>query len=166
MSLLLPDAGLLFWMIISFSLVFFILARYGFPVIVKMVEDRKAFIQKSIDDAKESNAKIAELNSKCEAMILQAREEQIKILREANQIKENIISSAKIEAREISSKEIAIAKKEIEKEREASIKKIRVQIAQLSVDIAEKIVRTELHKSSSQMEMINRFLDETSEMKS
>jgi len=166
MSLLLPDAGLLFWMIISFGLVFFILAKYGFPVIVKMVEERRAYIQKSLDDAKVAKAQLDNLKAESDAIIASAREEQIKIMRETNLIKENIINYAKQEAKMLTAKQIEEAKREIIKEREAAIKNIRAQIAMLSVDVAEKVVRAELNKSSAQMDMINRFLEETSDMKS
>ncbi|MEN6618345.1 MAG: F0F1 ATP synthase subunit B [Rikenellaceae bacterium] len=166
MSLLLPDAGLLFWMVISFGLVFFIVAKYGFPVIVKMVEERRAYIQKSLDDARIANAHLDNLKAESDAIIASAREEHVKILREANLIKESIINSAKQEAKELTARQIEEAKRELEKERESSLKKIRTQIAALSVEVAEKIVRTELKKTPAQMDMINRFLEESSEMRS
>ncbi|MFA6334756.1 MAG: F0F1 ATP synthase subunit B [Bacteroidales bacterium] len=166
MSLLLPDAGLLFWMIISFGTVFFILAKYGFPVIVKMVEERRAYIQKSLDDARLAKDQLNNLKVESDAIISSAREEQMKILHEANQIKENIVNSAKQEAKELTAKQIDDAKREITKEKEAAIRSIRLQIAMLSVEVAEKVVRTELSKTPAQMDMINRFLEETSELKS
>lgn len=166
MSLLLPDAGLLFWMIISFGTVFFILAKYGFPVIVKMVEERRAYIQKSLDDARLAKDQLNNLKVESDAIISSAREEHMKILHEANQIKENIVNSAKQEAKELTAKQIDDAKREIAKEKEAAIRSIRSQIAMLSVEVAEKVVRTELSKTPAQMDMINRFLEETSELKS
>ena len=166
MSLLLPDAGLLFWMLISFGTVFFLLAKYGFPVIVKMVEERRAYIQKSLEDAKIANDQLSNLKAESDAIIISAKEEQIKILREAHQIREKIVSTAKQEAKELTARQVEDAKREIEKEKEAAIRSIRSQIAMLSVEIAEKVVRTELSKTPAQMNMINRFLEETSEMKS
>jgi len=166
MSLLTPDSGLLFWMIISFGLVFFILAKFGFPVIVKMVEERRAYIQKSLDDAKIARDQIENLKAECDTIIASAREQQIKILHEANILRESIISTAKQEAKELTARQIEETKKEIIKERDAAIKNIRSQIAMLSVDVAEKVVRAELNKTAAQMDMINRFLEETSEIKS
>ncbi|MFA5850567.1 MAG: F0F1 ATP synthase subunit B [Bacteroidales bacterium] len=166
MSLLLPDSGLLFWMLISFGLVFFILARYGFPVIVKMVEERRAFIQKSLDDAKAAKSQLDNLKEESDSIISSARLEQVKILNEANQIKEHIISSAKQEAKNISAQMMEETKRELIIERELSIKKVRSQIASLSVEVAEKVVRAELNKTPAHMDMINRLLDESSEMRS
>jgi len=166
MSLLLPDTGLLFWMIISFGTVFFILARYGFPVIVKMVEERRVFIQKSLDEAMAAKAQMDNLRAESDSIISSARAEQVKILNEANLIKESIINSARQEAKEISARQVEEIKKELETEREISLKKIRSQITVLSIDVAEKVVRAELNKTPAQMDMINRFLDESSEMRS
>jgi len=166
MSLLTPETGLLFWMLLSFGTVFFILSKYGFPVIVKMVENRRAYIQKSLDDAKDAKNHMENLMAESNNIIATAREEQIRILREANHVRESIIGSAKQEAREITAKQIEETRKEIIKERDIAIKNIRAQIALLSVDIAEKVIRAKLQKTPAQMDMINRFLEETSDLKS
>lgn len=166
MSLLTPETGLLFWMLLSFGTVFFILSKYGFPVIVKMVENRRAYIQKSLDDAKDAKNHMENLMAESNNIIATAREEQIRILREANHVRESIIGSAKQEARELTAKQIEETRKEIIKERDIAIKNIRAQIALLSVDIAEKVIRAELQKTPAQMDMINRFLEETSDLKS
>ena len=166
MSLLIPDAGLLFWMVISFSLVFLILAKYGFPVIVNIVEERRASIQKSLDDARTANDVLANFKAESDSIISSAREEHKKILHEADLIKETIINSAIKEAKELTSRQIEEARKEMEKERNASLLKIRSQIAMLSVDVAEKIVRAELNNTPAQMDLINRFLEESSEIRS
>ena len=166
MSLLLPESGLLFWMLLSFGAVVFILAKFGFPVIVKMVENRRAYIQGSLDDAKDAKNHMENLMAESNNIIATAREEQIRILREANHVRESIIGSAKQEAREITAKQIEETRKEIIKERDIAIKNIRAQIALLSVDIAEKVIRAELQKTPAQMDMLNRFLEETSDLKS
>ncbi len=153
-------------MIISFGTVFFILAKFGFPVIVKMVEERRAYIQKSLDDAKLAKDQLDNFKAESDAIISSAREEQIKILHEANHMKDSIINAAKQEAKELTAKQVEDAKKEIEKEKEAAIRSIRSQIAMLSVEIAEKVVRTELSKTQAQMSIIDRFLEETSDLKS
>ena len=76
MGLLTPDPGLLFWMIIVFGVVFFILAKYGFPVIIKMVEDRKAYIDNSLKAAREANEQLANVKAEGEKILAQAHEEQ------------------------------------------------------------------------------------------
>lgn len=166
MSLLIPDSGLLFWMIISFGVVFFILAKFGFPVIVRMVEERRKNIQKSLDNAKLAEDQLKNFKAESESIINSARKEQVKILHEANQLKENILNSAKQEAKELTAKQIEAVKKEIQKEKEAAIQNIKSQIAILSVEVAEKVLRQELNNSSAQMNMINKLVEETANMKS
>ena len=83
MSLLLPDSGLLFWMFLSFGIVFVILAKYGFPVIIKMVEGRKTYIDQSLEVAREANAQLSKLKEEGDALVAAANKEQGRILREA-----------------------------------------------------------------------------------
>ena len=82
MSLLVPDSGLLFWMLLSFGIVFFVLAKYGFPVIVKMVNERKEYIDRSLVVAKEANEQLANLKAEGETIMAKAHEEQARILNE------------------------------------------------------------------------------------
>lgn len=166
MSLLVPESGLLFWMCLSFGIVFFIVARYGFPVILKSVEERRIFIQKSLDDANTAKAMLENIKSESEAMIASAREEQMNIIREANKLKNSIIKSANDEARELTKKQIESVRVEIQNEKEGAMRDIRSQIALLSVDIAEKLIRTELKESPAQMQLINKLLNESSPFKS
>jgi len=166
MSLLVPESGLLFWMCLSFGIVFFIVARYGFPVILKSVEERRVFIQKSLDDANTAKAMLDNIKSESEAIIASAREEQMIIIREANKLKNSIIKTANDEAREITRKQIESVRVEIQNEKDSAIRDIRSQIALLAVDIAEKLVRTELKESPAQMQLINKLLNESSPFKS
>lgn len=80
MSLLVPDSGLLFWMLLSFGIVFFVLAKYGFPVIIKMVNERKEYIDRSLVVAKEANEQLANLKAEGETIMAKAHEEQARIL--------------------------------------------------------------------------------------
>ena len=165
MSLLVPESGLLFWMCISFGIVFFIVARYGFPVILKSVDERRDFIQKTLDDANTAKAMLDNIKSEGEAIIASAREEQMIIIREANKLKNSIIKTADDEAREITRKQIESVRVEIQNEKDSAIRDIRSQIALLAVDIAEKLVRTELKESPAQMQLINKLLNESSPFK-
>lgn len=166
MSLLVPESGLLFWMCLSFGIVFFVVARYGFPVILKSVEERRVFIQKSLDDANTAKAMLENIKTESKAMIASAREEQMIIIREANKLKNSIIKSANDEARELTKKQIEGVKVEIQNEKEIAMRDIRSQIAILSVDIAEKLVRTELKETSAQTQLINKLLNDSSAFKS
>ena len=89
MSLLLPDSGLLFWMFLSFGIVFVILAKYGFPVIIKMVEGRKTYIDQSLEVAREANAQLSKLKEEGDALVAAANKEQGRILREAMETSRN-----------------------------------------------------------------------------
>ena len=97
-SLLTPDPGLLFWMLLAFVIVFIILAKFGFPVITKMVEDRKNYIDESLKKAREANEKLANIQSESELIMRQAREKQAEILKEAMATRDNIIKEARDKA--------------------------------------------------------------------
>ena len=74
MSLLTPDSGLLFWMIVSFWIVFVILSKYGFPVIVKAIEQRKAYIDNSLETARQANERLAHIQAEGEKMLAEAKD--------------------------------------------------------------------------------------------
>lgn len=160
MSLLLPDSGLLFWMLLSFGVVFVVLAKYGFPVIMKMVEERRAYIDQSLEVARQANAQLAKLKEESDALIAAANKEQGRIMREAMHERDKIIVEARKHAEALAQKELDDVKQQIQQEKEEAIRDIRRQVAVLSVDIAEKIIRHNLDKEQDQMEMIDRMLDE------
>lgn len=160
MSLLLPDSGLLFWMILSFGIVFFVLAKYGFPVIVKMVEGRKGYIDQSLEVAREANEQLSKIKADSEAVVAAANKEQGRILKEAMEEREKIIYDARKQAQIATQKELDEVKKQIQVEKEEAIREIRRQVAVLSVDIAEKVIRKNLDTDTEQMEMIDRMLEE------
>ena len=95
MSLLMPDSGLLFWMLFAFLVVFFILAKFGFPVITKMVNERKSYIDNSLIAAKQANEQLANLKAEGESILAKAHEEQARILYEAAKTREQIVAEAK-----------------------------------------------------------------------
>lgn len=166
MSLLVPDSGLLFWMLLSFGVVFFLLAKFGFPVIVKMVEERKAYIDHSLESAKEANSQLANIKIESETILAQAHEEQVRILNEAVATRDRIIREAKDQAIAEGQKQLDEVKKQIKLEKDAAIRDIRRQVAVLSVDIAEKVLRKNLDEKHEQMELIDRLLDELTVSKS
>jgi F-type H+-transporting ATPase subunit b len=147
-------------MVIAFGVVFVILAKYGFPVIVKMVEDRKAYIDQSLEVAREANVKLADLKAEGEAIVAAANKEQGRILKEAMAEREKIIHQAREAAEKTAQKELAALKEQIQREKEEAIRDIRRQVAALSVDIAEKVLRKSLADKEAQMGMIDRMLDE------
>ena len=145
MDLLMPESGLLFWMTIVFLIVFLILWKWGFPSIVKMVNERKAFIDESIKKAHEANERLANIQKESESMLQEAREKQATILKEAAETRDAIVEKAQIET-----------------EKQNAIRDIRSQVVELSVQIAEKILRENLSTDAKQMDLVNRLLDEVS----
>ena len=161
MNLITPDAGLLFWMVVIFGLLFFLLWKFGFPIITEMVDKRNDTIRKSLRDAHEIEARMGQMVEEHARMLEEARKEQAQILREATDTRNKILATAKDEAREEAAKILAEARTEIEAEKEAALRDVRKEVAVLSVSIAEKILRKELADDKKQQEYIDRMVDET-----
>lgn len=162
MSLITPDFGLLFWMAIVFLVVLGILWKFGFPVIVNMVNNRKAYIDESLRKAHEANEKLANIKAESEVLLQEAREKQAQILKEAAATRDAIVQKAQDKAHEEGNRLLSEAKIEIENQKRAAISDIRKQVATLSVEIAEKILREKLSSDKRQMDLIDRMLDEIS----
>ena len=160
MSLLTPEAGLLFWMMISFGIVLLILARYGFPVILKAVEKRKNYIEASLVAAREAQEELGKVVQTGERMLAEARRDQHAILKETTRLKEQLIEEARAAAAAESEKMLASARKKIEAEKEEALRTIRREVSTLSVELAERILREKLGDEQEQMNMIDRLLDE------
>ena len=161
MSLITPEFGLLFWMTVILAIVFFLLAKFGFPVITDMVHKRQERIDRSIKDAREIEMRMGQMVEEQARMLDEARKEQAQILREATDTRNKILANAKEEAREEAAKILAEARTEIESEKEAALRDVRKEVAVLSVSIAEKILRKELSDDAQQQEYIDRMVDET-----
>ncbi len=162
MDFLIPSSGLLFWMTLVFLIVFLILRKWGFPVILKMANDRKEYIDGSIRKAQEANKKLANIQKESESILQEARERQALILKDATATREAIVSQAQDKAREEASRLIADAKIVIENEKQNALQEIRNQMAELSINISEKILREKLSGADMQMDYINRLLDNVS----
>ena len=163
MSLITPDFGLLFWMVVIFGIVFFLLAKFGFPVITKAVQTRSDHIADSLKAADEAQARLAGLAQEQARMIEETRLEQSRILKEASESRERIIAQAKEEAAAEAAKLLDHAKVEIAAERESAIRDIRRQVAMISVEVAEKIVRKDLEGEAGQQGLIDRMVDEAAQ---
>ena len=160
MSLLTPDTGLLFWMVITFGIVVFVLAKYGFPVILKMVDKRNAFIEESLAMAEKARVELESVKADSERIIDEARKEHIKMIGETNALKEHLVKDAKEKASQEAAKIIEDARLQIQGERDAALRDIRNQVAELSVDIAEKLLQEKLNLKGEQEKMISKLLDE------
>ena len=151
MDLLMPSFGLMFWMAIVFFVVLALLWKFGFPAITKMVEERKNYIDESLRKAHEANEKLANIQKEGESILQEAREKQALILKEATSTRDAIVAKAESQAKEQGEKLISDAKLQID---------IRSQVAELSVKIAEKIIKEQLSTDAKQMELIDKLLDE------
>ena len=137
MDLLIPSTGLLFWMTITFLVVFFLLWKFGFPVITGMVKERQAFIDESLKKAHEANERLANIQKEGESILQEAREKQAQMLKEAAATRDAIVEQAQTKARSEGARLLEEAKATIEQEKKAAIADIRQQVATLSVQIAE-----------------------------
>ena len=160
MNLVTPDTGLLFWMVVIFGIVFFLLAKFGFPVITDMVDKRSAKIAQSLKDADEIEARMARWKVEQAQLLEATRKEQSQMLREATETKARIVADAKAQAQAEADKLLADAKLQIEAEKESALRDVRREVALLSVQVAEKVLRHELSDEGSQRAFIDQLVDE------
>ena len=125
-----------------------------------MVNERKNYIDESLAKAEEANLRLANIQKQGEELLMEAREKQAQILREASQTRDSIVEQAQEKAHEESARILSEAKAEIESQKQAAIRDIRSQVAELSVQIAEKILRKQLTTSAEQAQLIDSLLDE------
>ena len=162
MSLITPDFGLIFWMVVIFGVVFFILAKFGFPVITKAVRKRSEHIEDALREAERARLSVQEAAIQRQQMLEQTRAEQGKILQDASKAKEAILSEARAKAQEEAAEMLRGAREEIAAEKESALREIRSEVSALSLAVAEKIVRKELEETPEQLALIDRLSDEVS----
>ncbi|AFJ09024.1 ATP synthase subunit B [Prevotella intermedia ZT] len=149
-------------MTLVFLIVAFIVIKFGFPVIINMVNERKEYIDESLRKAHDANEKLSNIQKEGESVMQQAREQQALLLKEATATRDAIVGKAQDKAHEESARIIAEAKLEIAAEKQNAFKDIRGQVAELSVKVAEKILRDQLSSDEKQMELIGKLLDNVS----
>lgn len=160
MSLLLPETGLLFWMVLVFAIVFFILAKWGFPVITGMIDRRSEHIEQALRDAKEAQERLAALEQEHRDMLEQTRREQARMVKEASDARSQLLSDARADAEKEAATLIAKAREAIAAEKEAALADARREIALLGVSVAEKILRDKLSDADEQKALLDRLSDE------
>ena len=162
MNLMLPDSGLIFWMTIIFAIVFFVLAKFGFPVITGMVEKRRVRIDDAIEAARKAEDAIAHLNQEQARIIEETRAEQAQLKQVAAQERDLMIAAAKEQARVEARKIMDEAKSRIAEEKEDALRDMRREVAMLSLSIAEKLVRVEMSTDEGQRKLVDKLIDELS----
>ena len=159
MDLLTPGVGLIFWQLLIFGILFLFLSKYAWGPITKSLKEREKFISDSIKSAEKAEKELEKLNDKNKELVKEARKEREKILLEAKTISNSIKNTAKEEASKITDKMIDDAKKMIEGEKMSAIKEVKVLVASLSLDIAEKVIQKNLKNESSQQKLVSDLID-------
>lgn len=149
-----PELGLIVWTTLVFCILFFLLAKFAWKPILKAVKDRESSIEDALNAAEEATKKMEALKSDNEALLNKARAERDEMLKEAREVKDKIIAEAKTNANIESEKIIAAAKESINLEKLAAITELKNQVASLSIEIAEKILKDELSSADKQKAMI------------
>ena len=161
---MLPDSGLLFWMTIIFAIVFFVLAKFGFPIITGMVEKRNKRISDSLEAAHIAEEALAQLTQEQERIISETRATQTKLMQEAAAERDKMIAQAQDKAREEAQKIMDDARVRIQQEKEAAVREVRQEVAKLSIVIAEKVVRKELSSDDAQKALVDKLLNEVKDL--
>lgn len=162
MGLVTPDYGLLFWMVLSFSIVLFVLGKFAWKPILKSLKDREESIKGALQSAENARIEMQQLQADNELIIVEAKVERDKLIKEARDVKENIIKEAKTQASAEANKLVETARERIQTEKEVALTEIKNQVTLLSVQIAEKILKRELADSKDQQKYIDEMLKEIS----
>ena len=160
MDLVTPDVGLIFWTLISFIVLMILLGKFAWKPIVKTVNDREQSIQDALASAEKAREEMQNLTADNERILKEARAEREAMLKEARELKAKMINDAKDEAKEAADKMIAQAQAAIENEKKGAMAELKNQVAALSVDIAEKVVKTELADKDKQLKLVENMLGE------
>ena len=160
MELFTPDFGLIFWMFVSFAILFVILWRWGWPAIMKGVSDRADLIDKGVEYAQSAKQQLDHAREEADKYIAEARRQQAEMLREADKMKTQIIEEARAAAQSEAKKVMDSAKQSIEQERKAAQEQFRNEVSTFALDIAQKVVRNQMKEEKAQEKLVNSLLDE------
>ncbi len=152
------SVGLFFWQTLLFLVLLFLLRRYAWKPILNSVNEREASVKKSLDEAKNAREEMERLQADNEKILKEARQERDTILKEGREMKEKIIADARDKASEEGAKLVEQAKVEIENQKMAALVDLKNQVAEMSIEIAEKILRQELAEGNKQEELVQEQL--------
>ncbi|MBR6879057.1 MAG: F0F1 ATP synthase subunit B [Bacteroidales bacterium] len=161
MELFLPESGLMIWMLIGFLIVLFILAKVGWPMIMGAVTKRNQHISDSLIAAKEANEALAGIEEAKQKAIAESQAEQLRIMKENQELKSQLIEEARNQAKAEAEKIVADARLRIQKEQAEAMNQIKAEVITLSVDIAEKLLQRELSDKKAQNQYIEEILKDT-----
>ena len=160
MDLVTPEIGLIFWTTVSFLILLWLLGKFAWKPILSALNERENGIKTALVEADKARQEMAELQSSNENILKEAREERDALLKDAREIKNNMISEAKEEAKTQADKIVHQAKVTIENEKHAAITHLKNQVAELSIGIAEKVIKEELSNKDKQIDLIEKMLDD------
>ena len=158
MGLITPDLGLVFWMIVSFLIVFLILKKYAWKPVLNALKNREKSIENALHAAEKVKAEMEKMQSDNQKLLAEARVERDKILKEGREMKDKIIEEAKLQAQVEGKKLIDAARESITNEKKAALREIKDLVATLSLQVAEKIMREKLGDKDGQGEYIDKLL--------
>ena len=158
MELVTPGLGLIFWTSVVFLLLIFLLKKFAWSPILKAVDDRNKSIDEALSSAEKAKVEMEQLSANNEKIIQEARIERDSIIKEARAVKENTISEAKSKASSEAEKIILSAKEQITNEKMKAMVELKNEIADISIQMAEKIIKSELKDVKSQKKLIEKTL--------
>ena len=160
-ALLTPALGTVVWASIAFLVVLFVLRRFAWGPILSALNDREASIAGALNEAEKVRKEMEELAASNENQLKEARAERDRMLREAREMADKLVADAKNTAREAADKEVAAAKDAIALERKAAIAELKSEVGNISLDIAERLLRDKLESNDEQKALVNRLIDES-----
>jgi F-type H+-transporting ATPase subunit b len=160
MDLVTPDVGLIFWSTLFFLILLFVLGKFAWPAILSAIKARNESIRSALAAAEKAKDEMAQLKADNEKILAEAKAERDALLREAKEVKEKIIAEAKEHASLEAKKLVQGARESIKSEKAAAINDLKKQVAGLSVDIAEKLLKTKLKETKAQKEMVSKLIKE------
>jgi len=152
--------GLFFWQLLLFIGLVLLLKKFAWKPILEAVNDREEGIKKALESAEEAKREMQSLNADNERILKEARVERDGLLKDAREIKDKMIVEAKEEAQEQATNIIDSAKAAIEVEKKAAVAELKKQVATLSIDIAEKVVKKELNSKEDQLALVDKILSD------
>lgn len=158
MELVMPGVGVLFWTCLIFLVLFLILRKWAFPIINTMLKKREDKISSALQQAENTREEMARLKSEHEELVASARKERERILLEAGDLKRQIEEGGRQKAKEEYQRIVSAARADIEREKQEAMEEIRIQVANLSIDVAEKILQAELKDREQQRKLIDKGL--------
>lgn len=160
MELVQPSIGLIFWMTVSFLIILFLLTKFAWKPILKMVKEREDSIDAALKSAEQAKAEMKSLKSENERILAEARNERDAMLKDARDIKDKIIAEAKTTAVKEGERLVKAARENIENEKNAAVTELKNQVAVLSIEIAEKILKAELSSDEKQKTLVKNLLQD------